>query len=95
MYVASYTFTGDPTDLANRYSALMADFPPDDVILQLSLIGEKGLTIIDGCPDRATFESFSRAPEFAAALQRHGLPTPTIAPIGELHNLVVGKDVTP
>jgi hypothetical protein len=94
MHVATYTFTGNPTDLASRYDALMAEFPPDEIILNVCAVGETSLTIIDTCPDRETFESFSTGPDFAAALQRHGLPTPTVLSLGDLHASKVRQDVT-
>jgi hypothetical protein len=94
MYVATYTFTGDPTDLAGRYDAMLAEFPPDEIILHVCAVGENTLTILDTCPDRATFESFSTGPDFAAALRRHGLPTPTVVGLGELHASRVRQDVT-
>jgi hypothetical protein len=94
MHVATYTFTGEPTDLATRFDALLAEFPPDEVILQLCVVGKNGLTVIDTCPDQATFASFSSSPEFAGALQRHGLPTPTVAELGDLHATRIREDVT-
>jgi hypothetical protein len=94
MYVATYTFTGEPTDLATRFDALLAEFPPDEVILQLCVVGEGGLTVVDTCPDRETFTSFSSSPEFAGALQRHGLPTPTVVALGDLHSTRIREDVT-
>lgn len=94
MHVATYSFTGDPAELASRFDAMLAEFPPDEIILQLCVVGEQALTIVDTCPDAATFEAFSASPEFASALRRHGLPTPTVAALGDLHASRIRPDVT-
>lgn len=94
MYFSTYSFTGDSTDLAERFDRLLAGFPQDELILNVAVRTDTGLTVYDTCPDRAAFEGFSTGEEFAAALQANGLPTPVITPVGEIHRVIANTSVS-
>ena len=94
MYFSTYTFSGDSNDLAERFDRMIATFPQDELILTVTVKTETGLVVHDTCPDRAAFEDFSTGAEFAAALKAAGLPTPVIAPVGEIHRLIANASVS-
>jgi hypothetical protein len=88
MFLAAYHFEGDPGDLARKYDVMREAFADDDLILHVCVVGDNGMTIYDACPDRATFEAFSTGAPFTAELERSGLPSPRIEPLGEVHAAV-------
>jgi len=76
MHASIWKFTGEPDDLARRYDAMAAEIPAANMRLHLCLRAEDGIVIVDTCPSREVFESFSTGPEFQALRARHGLPEP-------------------
>ena len=76
MHASIWKFTGEPHDLARRYDAMAAEIPAANMRLHLCLRAEDGIVIVDTCPSREVFESFSTGPEFRALRARHGLPEP-------------------
>ena len=85
MYLGTYRFTGDPDELLVGYDRMMASFPPELLLVHLCVRGVDGITIIDTCPDEATFRSFSTSAEFRGALEAAGLPEPVIDRVGDVH----------
>jgi hypothetical protein len=82
MYISAYEFAGDPTDLHDRYVALMEGFR-DDILVHVAVATPTGIVAWDACPDRATAEAFWASDEWRSALAGSGLPTPTITPLGD------------
>jgi len=77
MRASIWKFTGDPDDLLAAYDAMLAELPTANMRLHLCLRAPDGVVMIDTCPDRETFEQFSRGDGFRALRERHGLPAPT------------------
>jgi hypothetical protein len=94
MFLGAYRFDGEPAELLNAYDRLIAGFPPDAIALQVCIAGENGITVFDTCPSRAVFAQFSTSPEFGAAIAAAGLPTPTVEPLGDVHNAIVRATAT-
>jgi len=92
-YLVAYHFDGDPDDLRPRYDELMAGFPPEMTILHVCTTRADGVTVVDACPSREVFEDFSTGPDFAAALQAAGLPTPRIEHLGDVHRALMRPEV--
>ena len=84
MYLSTYHFDGDPTELTAAYEQLMSHFPADSLLLRVLAVGETGVTVIDACPDKATHEQFVVSAEFRGALAGAGLPQPRIEALGEV-----------
>jgi hypothetical protein len=93
MYLSTYRFAGDPTTLAAAYDCLQAIFTPDSFDLRACVLRPDGIVVVDACPTRADFESFSASRDFHAALDAVGLPRPRIEPLGDVHDLRVGAVV--
>jgi hypothetical protein len=74
MHASIWKLAGDPDDLARRYDALLAEFTPKAIELQLCLRAPDGLVIVDTCPTEQAFRAFASSADFAAMLERHGLP---------------------
>jgi len=89
MHLGTYRFEGDPDDLLAGYDRMLAGFPTDTLLVHLCVRRPDGITIIDTCPSAADFRSFSTSPEFHAALDAAGLPTPEIDSMGEVHHVHV------
>ena len=87
MFLSTYHFDGP--GLVPAYDRLRQHMPSEALMLHLCAVGENGLTVLDACPDRATFTAFSTSPQFRAALVAAGLPAPRIEPLGDLHEIVV------
>jgi hypothetical protein len=75
MHASIWKFAGDPDELLRRYDAMVAEVPVAQMRLHLCLRAPDGIVVVDTCPTRDDFESFSRLalPELLA---RHGLPEP-------------------
>ena len=86
MFLSAYHFDGDPAALTAAHERLVSSYPPGSLEWHVCAVGEHGIVVVDACPSRADAEAFSRSPEFHAALVRAGLPTPRIAPLGEVHS---------
>ncbi len=95
MYLSAYHFDGVPDELVAAFERLLARLGADNALLQVLAVGESGVTVLDACPDRATYEQFSTSPEFHAALAEAGLPRPRVQPFGEVaHAFVRPSEVT-
>lgn len=92
MYLTSYTFTGDSTDLINRYDQLLARYR-DEVLLHVAVTTETGLVVYDACPDQATAEAFRVSPEWCDALGSVGLAMPVATGLGEIHAAISSVSV--
>jgi hypothetical protein len=91
MFLGAYHFEGDPGELVGKYDVMRQSFADGDLMLHVCVVGDAGLTILDACPDRETFEAFSTGAEFAAELERAGLPTPRVEPLGVVHASVKNR----
>lgn len=89
MYLSAYHFDGNPTALLEGYTRLQASYPEDSLDLHVCTIGERGIVVLDACPDKETAENFSSSPEFRGALHAAGLPAPRIARLGEVHTALL------
>lgn len=76
MHASIWTFAGDPAELARRYDGLAAELPPEAMRLHLCLLTPAGLVLVDTCPSRDSFVSFSTGDAFRALRGRHGIPEP-------------------
>lgn len=83
MFLASYEFRGDPTELLAGYDRMVALFGEAD--LQICLTHDDRIVVLDACPSKTVFEQFSTSREFADAIASVGLPAPTVTPFGEVH----------
>jgi hypothetical protein len=90
MHASIWRMAGDPDDLVRRYDALLAEFSPERIDLQLCLHAPDGLLIIDTCPSEEAFRAFVASPDFAAMLERHGLPQPSNLEDHPVHTAIVG-----
>ncbi len=78
MYLGIYEFDGDPAELLDAYDALMASTPTSSIAWHVCAARPGGIVIYDTCPSEEAFRRFSTSPEFLGALQRAGLPKPTV-----------------
>ena len=59
MFLGVYHFDGEADDLLARYDALMADFPPDAILLHACVVRDGGISVYDACPSAEVFAAFS------------------------------------
>jgi hypothetical protein len=85
MFLGAYHFEGSPEELLAAYERLRAGFADDALDLHVAVIGADGISVYDACPSASVFSAFSTSPDFAAAVQAAGLPTPRVEPLGEVH----------
>jgi len=76
MHASIWKFTGDPGTLLAGYDAMLADIPPENMMLHLCLEAPDGIVLVDTCPSREVFEGFVSGEGFRALRARHGLPEP-------------------
>jgi len=76
MHASIWKFTGDPGTLLAGYDAMLADIPPENMMLHLCLEAPDGIVLVDTCPSREVFEGFVNGEGFRALRARHGLPEP-------------------
>ena len=93
MHASIWKLDGDPDDLARRYDALLAEFPLAQLELQLCLRASDGLVIIDTCRTEEAFRAFASSPDFAAMLERHGLPPIAIIDDYPVHTAIAGGKI--
>jgi hypothetical protein len=86
MFLGVYHFDGEADDLLARYDALMADFPPDAILLHACVVRDGGISVYDACPSAEVFAAFSTGPDFAAAVAAVGLPVPRVDHLGQVHS---------
>ena len=75
MHASLWWFRGDPDELLRHYDAMLAEIPRAVMRLHLCLRQPDGIVIVDTCPTRDAFESFSNG-AFADLRRQHGLPEP-------------------
>ena len=92
MYLTSYTFTGNGTQLAARYDKLLARYR-DELLLHIAVTTESGLVVYDACPDQATAEAFRDSAEWREGLASVGLEMPTASGLGEIHAAISSVSV--
>jgi hypothetical protein len=85
MFIGTYRFTGDPTELAAIYDRFMTQFPDDQLLVHICVRTDDGLVIFDTCPSRAEFVAFSTDPSVLAAWAEAGMPAPQVEEVGEVH----------
>ena len=95
MYLGSYSFEGDPTELTAGYERLIAHFPPETMDLHVCIRTDTGLTVMDACPSREVFEEFSASTDFHSVISACGLPEPKVQGLGTVHHARLRAPVTP
>ena len=93
MYLGTYTFTGDTTELKAGYDRLLANFGAADFLVHIAALGDGELTVIDACPDKATFVEFSKGAMFLGAVAAAGLPEPKVTLVGEVRTAMLKEMV--
>jgi hypothetical protein len=83
-FLALYHFDGDPETLALAHDRMLALVPPGELGVHLCVRHPAGITVVDSCPTRQDFESFSTGP-LRDLLDAVGLAAPRIEPLGEVH----------
>jgi hypothetical protein len=94
MFLGCYRYEGDPAPLLRSYEQLVARFDTDQFTIHACAVDEGGITVLDACPDEATFRSFSTSPDWLAACAAAGQPPAVVTPIGEVHR-VHAREVVP
>jgi hypothetical protein len=94
MFLGAYEFTGPVSELLEAYDRLVASFPPGALQLHLCISRDDGITVLDACPTREMFDSFSVSPEFRGAVEGAGLPEPTVRPLGDVHHVIASPDAS-
>jgi hypothetical protein len=74
MHGSFWKFEGDPDDLLERYDALVADLPLEQIRLHFAMRTPDGLMVVDTCPTEEQFRSFISGEWFAELRAKHGLP---------------------
>lgn len=85
MFLGIYRFEGDTEQLRMAYERMLKLIPHTNMQLHVCIPGDNGLSIIDTCPDKESFLSFSSSSELSDALKSAGLSTPQVTPMGEVH----------
>jgi hypothetical protein len=57
MFLGCYRYLGDPTQLLAAYEKLVASFDIAQFTLHACAVDAAGITVLDACPDEATFRS--------------------------------------
>ena len=78
MHASIWKFTGDPGTLLAGYDAMLADIPPENMMLHLCLEAPDGIVLVDTCPSKDVFDAFFAGEGFRALRERHGLPEPVL-----------------
>lgn len=85
MYLGTYRFEGDPTELVAGYDQLMAALDVRGFELHVCAVDTSGISVVHGCPTEAIFREFETSDAWASACLGAGLPAPTVAHHGEVH----------
>ena len=93
MYLGAYHFDGEPDTLLAAYDRLMASYPPGSITLHVCVERREGISVYDACPSRVVFDQFSTGPEFRAAIDGAGLPTPRVEQLGDVRAAVLREAV--
>jgi hypothetical protein len=90
MFLSAYHFDGDDSAaLAAAHDRLLIAQPPASFTLHLCAVGERGIVVLDTCPNREVFEEFHRSAGFLKAIADAGLPAPRVERLGEVHSTVL------
>jgi hypothetical protein len=84
MHASIWRFEGDPDELLRGYEGMLAEIPPQVMVLHACLRAPDGLVLIDSCPTKADFDSFASG-RFVELRRRHGLPDPVAVEDFPLH----------
>ncbi|MGO4384237.1 hypothetical protein [Specibacter sp. RAF43] len=86
MFMGVYHFAGDTSELLEGHRRMLALMPPGVLQIHLCLTTPTGISIYDTCPDRATFDRFSRGRDFAELVAQAGMPAPDAVPLGDVES---------
>jgi hypothetical protein len=95
MFLSRYDFAGDPQALHVALERVKERIPAGDLLLNVAVSTDSGVSLYDACPDRETFVAFSTSEQLKNMLAESGLPTPTITPLGEILSTVVNANAVP
>lgn len=84
MHFGIYRFEGKPAELMAGYERLLRTIPSGELLLHVCVERPGAIEVYDACPTRQKFEAFAAGPEFRAALDKAGLPPPTVTGLGEV-----------
>ena len=84
-------FDGGPTALAAAHERLGAAYPPEALAWHSCVVGEHSIVVLDGCPSRAEFTVFSRAPNSHGA-GRGRVADPRIVPVGDVEWMNIAEN---
>jgi hypothetical protein len=93
MFLGSYRFSGDPTDLVLAYERMMSGFDRATLDLHICVVEPNALLVLDACPTEDVFRDFSSSPEFRGAWGRAGLPEPAIGHLGTVREALLRQEV--
>jgi hypothetical protein len=93
MFLGRYDFTGDPVALRAAYDTFVGQVPASSLPFHCCIETEEGITILDACPSREDFESFSTSDQTLTGMREAGLPAPTVTQLGEVHAARTGERV--
>jgi hypothetical protein len=85
MFLGTYEFDGDPSELLAAYDRFMAMVPADSLPFHACVTRPSGVVILDCCPTVDVFRSFSASEELHEAMRSAGLPSPKVTEVGEVH----------
>ena len=76
MHASIWRFSGDPDELLERYEAMLAEIPAENMRFHLCLRADDGIVLVDTCPSKEVFDSFFAGEGFRTLRERHRLPEP-------------------
>jgi hypothetical protein len=82
VHASIWKFTGDPDELLDRYDAMVAEIPAQNMWLHLCVRAEDGIALVDTCPSKEISRCFFVGAGFGELRERHDLPEP--APFEDL-----------
>jgi hypothetical protein len=85
MFLGTYEYAGEPTELLAAYNRLMEMVPSEGLSFHACVERADGITIIDTCPSEEIFTAFSSSPELRGAMEAAGLPMPRVTKVGVVH----------
>jgi hypothetical protein len=94
MFLSAYAFAGSPDTLVARYHRMLETFPADEILLNVCVTTDSGITVYDGCPTQREAEEWAAGEQYHAALRAADLPLPEVTPLGEIHLLVAQQSIT-
>jgi hypothetical protein len=94
MFLGSYRYEGEPSQLLPAYERLLAQLDTSAFHVHVCAADATGITVLDACPDEATFDAFSTSADFTGACAAAGLPRAVVTRLGEVHR-VHAREVVP